>query len=68
MPTKRLGGTVEALAMNGDGTRIAARGSGGLVEVWTVSGKIRRLASVEFSPGYSQPLLLDTLETMGLRR
>ena len=60
VPTKRLGGTVEALAMNGDGTRIAARGSGGLVEVWTVSGKIRRLASVEFSPGYSQPLVLDT--------
>ena len=42
------------------GPRAAARGASGFVEVWTVSGKIRRLATVRISPGYSRPLLLDT--------
>ena len=59
-PTKQLGGAVGEIAMSRDGTRAAARGASGFVEVWTVSGKIRRLATVRISPGYSRPLLLDT--------
>ncbi len=46
--------------MDSDGTRIAARGSNGSAEVWTVSGKIRRLATIRLSPGSAHPLLLDS--------
>lgn len=60
VPTRVLGGEVAALSISGGGTRIAARGTGGSVEVWTVSGKIRRLGSLQLSPGHSRPLLLDS--------
>ena len=58
--TKQLGGAVGALAMSRDGSRVAVRGLGGLVEVWAVSGKVQRLASVKLSPGAARPLVLDT--------
>ena len=61
VPTKRLRGAVGSLAMDRDGNRVAVRGSSGVVEVWTVSGKVRRLASVRLSPGASRPLVLDTV-------
>ena len=58
--TKRLGGAVGEVAMSRDGTRAAARGANGFVEVWTVSGKISRLATVKLPSGSARPLLLDT--------
>ena len=58
--TKQLGGGVGALAMSRDGSRVAVRGLGGLVEVWAVSGKVQRLASVKLSPGAARPFVLDT--------
>ena len=58
--TKQLGGAVGALAMSRDGSRAAVRGLDGLVEVWAVSGKVQRLASVKLSPGASRPFVLDT--------
>ena len=60
VPTQQLAGGVAALAMDRDGGRVAARGAGGLVEIWTVSGKIRRLATVRLSSGSARPLHLDT--------
>ena len=60
VPTRQLGGAVAALAMDREGRRVAARGSSGVVEVWTVSGKIRRLATVRLASGSARPLLLDT--------
>ena len=60
VPTRQLGGAVAALAMDGEGRRVAARGSSGVVEVWTVSGKIRRLATIKLSRGSARPLLLDS--------
>lgn len=59
VPTRQLGGAVATLAMDREGRRVAARGSSGRVEVWTVSGKIRRLASVRLASGSARPLLLD---------
>lgn len=60
VPTRQLGGAVTTLAMDSDGRRVAARGSNGSAEVWTVSGKIRRLATVRLSSGSARPLLLDS--------
>ena len=60
VPTRQLGGAVAALAMDREGRRVAARGSGSVVEVWTVSGQIGRLATVRLSSGSVRPLLLDT--------
>ena len=60
VPTKDLDGAVQVLAMNRDGSRVAARASNGEVEIWTVSGKIRRLSSARLSRGSSHPILLDT--------
>ena len=60
VPTRKLGGAVAALAMDREGRRVAARGPGGVVEVWTVSGKIRRLATVRLSSGSARPLILDS--------
>lgn len=58
--TKGLRGGVDAVATNRDGTRAAARAANGTVEVWTMSGRIRRLASIKLSPGTSRPLSLDS--------
>ena len=60
VPTRQLGGAVVTLAMDSDGRRVAARGSNGSAEVWTVSGKIRRLATFQLSPGSARPLLLNS--------
>ena len=60
VPTRQLGGAVAELAMDREGRRVVARGSSGVVEVWTVSGKIRRLATVRLSSGSARPLLLDS--------
>ena len=61
--TKRLNGAVEALAMNGDGTRVAARGSGKQVQIWPVADRkkdFRSLMSVKGFPRAASLLVLDT--------